>query len=838
MPKIVVKRKEEIYKEFLIRPFQSRILIGSEGDNDLIISDKKISLHQLIVLKEGTQYFIGEIDTNFDTLLNGKKVTEKSKIVSGDEIVLGEHVLIFENTLFENNTVISEPEPAGKKKKYPKIKDRKKSETEIVAKTESTAPESNQELTEEKTECADPIETEEKVVSIQELEQIEKIDDEKNEGGFETEKAPAELGRHYLIVIHGPYLGKKYPLNFGVTRIGRDKTLNDILICETPDGEVDSSISRRHATIVFDDNNYFLMDKRSKTRTRLNKRELKEDDLLQLSPNDEIEIISDQVSTIFRFMPQSSKNFSRPQKSGYWWLRNQRRLGKAVSFFSLFVFVLLIFHSFGKLMIIRQQPDPLQFNESIFYQEKNGNEILLSIAEVVASSAGLCPATADLNGDDYLDLVYLDKIGYLKVIDGRTKQDMWKILKQYRTHSNIGFVLADMNGDDQADVIFPSASSKIYALDGKTGAEIWSSPILGGNFSGAPLVVDFNGDKFPDVFVCCLSGQVHLGYGQIGDPLWKSFDAGVEITNSPSTIDINNDELPEIIFATADGKIQIYDDKINDFLTTININEEFQKIKGSFFENHTIKQKIVAGKLNADNFQDILLLTEQRHLLAFDLHGKKGIWTDSFVDKIDSATLASPILADLDNDQQLEAIVVTGGSKVIVYDGAGDGSGKRKIKWGFAPINNEQFVALPVLADINKDNYNDVLMTDFNHGIYIFDGFSGQTIYKTDSVLTEMEANIAAPLVADFNNDCWLDILYRKNNDAFYALKTNNRIFHGAVFVGQPNLTFAQNGFFSNAVLYRNLFYSILFASIIGLILIVYLNFRSAMNWKKHFQTV
>ena len=75
MPKIVVKRNAEVYKELLIRPEQGRITVGSEGDNDLIIADKKAAMHHLIIEKQGTQYFIRDLNSKFGTSLNNKKIT-------------------------------------------------------------------------------------------------------------------------------------------------------------------------------------------------------------------------------------------------------------------------------------------------------------------------------------------------------------------------------------------------------------------------------------------------------------------------------------------------------------------------------------------------------------------------------------------------------------------------------------------------------------------------------------------------------------------------------------------------------------------------------------------
>ena len=108
MLKIVVKRKTDNYKEFSIRPSQSQITVGSEGDNDLIISDKNVSPYHLIIKKEANQYFIENINSESSTLLNGKKIVKKARIVNSDKIAIGEHSLIFQNVLFGDNRTVRE----------------------------------------------------------------------------------------------------------------------------------------------------------------------------------------------------------------------------------------------------------------------------------------------------------------------------------------------------------------------------------------------------------------------------------------------------------------------------------------------------------------------------------------------------------------------------------------------------------------------------------------------------------------------------------------------------------------------------------------------------------
>jgi pSer/pThr/pTyr-binding forkhead associated (FHA) protein len=517
MPKIVVKRKAEVYKEFPIRPFQSRITIGSEGDNDLIIADKKVSMHHLVIEKESTFYYVRDNQSAFGSYLNGERIADRIPLSSGDEIKIGEHSLIFENVLFEKSIFDD-------------------GDSEIVATTEGD----NDYLPNQPTTIIEP----ETGPDGTEYDGVQ-LEEPTEQPSIITPKVITDnLVPHYLLSIYGPYLGKKYRLNYGVTRIGRDNTLNDIIIRENNKGEVDPSVSRRHATIFMEDGKYFIMDKRSKTRTHVNQNQLSEDDTVQLFTNDEIEIVSDQKSTIFRFVPEGLTNFSPPQKAGDWWIRNSDWVVRAVSALFAISLLILLISSFASLSVISQKPSPLRFSEKTFIEEQNTQQLPYQPSETVPIIQSLTPSIADLDGDGYVDIVYVDKPGIVKVIDGKTTKPLWKKLLSYQVPSPLGVVIADLNNNRLPDILIAANNSIVYAIDGKTGTEIWSSPFLGGMFSGNPVVADLNGDGLQDIFICNQSGQAHIGYGGYANPAWSTLQVEAEIKCTPSAGDVDNDGLP------------------------------------------------------------------------------------------------------------------------------------------------------------------------------------------------------------------------------------------------------------------------------------------------------
>jgi pSer/pThr/pTyr-binding forkhead associated (FHA) protein/outer membrane protein assembly factor BamB len=807
MPKIVVKRKAEVYKEFSIRPFQSRITIGSEGDNDLIIADKKVSLHHLVIEKEGTHYYVRDNHSAFGSFLNGERIADRAPLLSGDEIKLGDHSLIFENVLFEKSI----------------FEDTQSDSVKTIAKVDVSTDQSLP---------VSAFETEHNEVDLDEL----PVEERTKPSPPTTQKSTSEnLVPHYLLSIYGPYLGKKYRLNFGVTKIGRDNTLNDIVIRENSQGEVDSSVSRRHATVFMEAGNYFIMDKRSKTRTRVNRQQLGEEDVVQLFPNDEIEIVSDQKSTIFRFVPEALMNFSPPKKAGFWWIRNSVRVVPVVSTIISILLMLLLMNSWGKLRVINQQPSVLQLTEKPFISEQNISNIPLQPGESVSIMPGLAPAVADFDGDGNLDIAYVDRIGYVKVMNGKTLKPLWNKLSLYRVQLPLGMVIADLNNNKLPDILIPSNNSIIYAIDGKTGTEIWSSPLLGGIFSGNPVIADLNGDGLRDIFICSQTGQIHIGYGGFANPDWSTLHVEDEIRCTPSASDMDNDGLPEVIVGTEYGKVLIFDGTKNNFTQIININEEFKKAKGSFFEDHPIRQRIAIGKLNSDDYADFVVLTEQNHILAMDGKEFKRLWFDELESETLGSSLAPPTLADLNADGQLDVVLVTSDNTIIAYDGTGKEGGQKKINWGYIPENREQFVSYPVLVDINKDKNVDVLVAGFYGGLYIFNGRDGKLLKGYTAINHIEEAIIATPLVADLNRDKKLDILLRKNNDSFVILQTNSQVEYSSVLWGQINFDALQAG--CNSLQKRSgaKLYLAIFLSIILLVIIIGYNIYGPLKRRNLF---
>ncbi len=742
MPKIVVKKKAEIFKEYQIRPFQNRIRIGSEGDNDLILSDKKVSMHHLVIEKEGTDYYAMDTDSAFGTFLNGKKIAEKISLSSGDEISVGDHTLLFENVLFEKGYDIKSGIIAEEKDPSTGIQQQPASQPLREKSSEFTVPQ-QAEITDAE-------------LDIQEDQFSNRV-------------------QYYLLTIYGPYIGKKYHLNYGITKIGRDKTLNDIVIRENTKGDVDTSISRRHATIAYKENSFYIYDKRSKTRTYVNGIEVDEDGKAKLSHGDEIEIVSDQKSTIFRIVPEGSWDNSPPKKTGDWWVRHSNHILQISSAILVLGLLIHAFFSWRHFNVITQKPRPFKAQEQVWVTETSSMSNTGRPGEIAMRINYLTPLIGDLNGDGTNDLIYVDNTGYLQTVDGKTQKSVWTSENQYRIQLPTPVVLADLNRNMLPDIILHSFDSRIFAIDGNTGSEIWTSSLIEGELSGAPVVADINGDKLNDVISCTKHGEIHIGYATFSEPRWEIHQTNSEILCTPSAGDFNGDGIPEIAVGTENGEVFIFSGLVNKFTKIIDINEELQKAKGSFFEDHQIRGHITTGKIDTDNCDDMLVTTQQNNLIAFSGKTFKRLWFDELIPDIPlaDAPVIPPALGDLDGDKIKDVVIFTTDNKIIAYSGMGQSSDQKKIMWGFMPEINEIFLAHPVIADINKDGNADVIAAGIFGGIYIFNGKSGKILWHNEDVGNLQEAIISTPLVADMKSDEYLEIIYRRANRNICFLKTN-----------------------------------------------------------------
>lgn len=70
--------------------------LGRSQTNDVIVDDGKVSRrHALIHKQDDSEYWLIDLGSGNGTYINGRRVTQPTKLGSGDELALGEHTLTF-----------------------------------------------------------------------------------------------------------------------------------------------------------------------------------------------------------------------------------------------------------------------------------------------------------------------------------------------------------------------------------------------------------------------------------------------------------------------------------------------------------------------------------------------------------------------------------------------------------------------------------------------------------------------------------------------------------------------------------------------------------------------
>lgn len=774
MPKILVKRKAEVFQKFELPSNAVRTNVGTEADNDLVIQDKKVSMNHLQFFRQGDSYWIKDLRSAFGTFLNGQILEQPSPVKHGDQIQIGQHTLIF-------------------------LEDQDHAEPEIAS-----TPEININQFDINDDIATPLPS---IENIQATSFHLDLDNYTGQSSA-TPRTPApEIAASpgkseesvsktdtFLLAIYGPYTGKKFQLTSGETKIGRDTKLNDIVIRLNASGEVDPSISRRHATVSYQEGDYYVSDKRSKTRTHVNQHRLGENDKYKLSFGDEIEIVSDQQSTIFRVCHESHLDFSPPRRAGVWWIRFRWPLLRVASVLLFLLALVFLIKATGNRAVVNQVPDKLEFTEQVWFDPAAGKKETHTDEPEPGDSFINTPALGDLNGDGQIDVVFLDRSGRVQVISGSDKTRLWEAEDHIRARFPGQVVLADLNQDDRPDVLLCSATDRLVAIDGRLGIEIWSSSILGGGFAGLPAVADVNGDRRQDVAIATQAGALVVALGGISEPEWMTLEFDDPVKSTPSAADITGDGIPEFILGTESGMLYFFQGTHRKIVSKINVSVEISKSLETEIIRNSLHCPVSTGLLDADERPDWVVSTNNGNILALNGVSKKILWLDSSMPGIDliSSLFLPAVTTDLDRDGRDDVIGMTFDGRIRAMKGADSGGAQKIVLWEYLPDDWEKFVANPALADFNKDGTSDVVAVGVNHGLYLINGQDGTLLWRSD--FGGNNPPVTAPVVGDINHDTRLDILLTRADKKMYVYQSNARYPAGTILWAQRFANPHQNG--------------------------------------------
>lgn len=742
MPKLTIKKKAEVVAEIHLDISRTAYTIGSESYNDVVLQDKKVSIRHVRIGHAGGQYYVEDLKSAFGTRLNGRPLQKRQQIVDGDEIALGEHTIVFENTLHR---------PVG----YAGLPlDEENAERRLdLDLANGPQPQESGVPREPDNGAGEPPNSFESEYRAQRPEQQEPTNGEASDGDF------------FLLAIYGPYLGKKYSLSPGDTRIGRDVKLNDIVIRHDEQGRLDPSISRRHATVSFKPGEGFVIsDKRSKTRTYVNQRKLEPEDEVPLQVGDEIEIVSDQKSTIFRLARGDRLDFAPPRRAGTRWLRTRRPLGLAAALIVGAISLIALYTSARDLNRLQERPERVETSERLWFAPEAG-----APAEGGRSRT---LALADLSGDGRTDAVFADANGHLVAVDGHTQTPLWQ-KSDFRVHAHLPFVVDQVNQNSAADVVVVGSDSRVRALDGSLGAEIWISPILGGALTSPPAVADLNGDGLKDVAIGSQDGTIHLGYAHLYGMTWERVQTDVVTRGVLSVQDWDGDGGAEVFIGTEDGRVVILSGRTGDVTAVF----DFHEVVDGPERPQAVRHPVALADLNANGIPDLLITSTQGYSLALEGRTSQPLWQQRIEPGDPDNFWPASALGDLDGDDVADALLASSTRLRAVH---GSTASETAVLWEYAP-EETAFATPPVLADVNNDGAADVAVVTHSGEIVFLDGPSGVPLHRSRPT-----PGVVSPLrAADLGGDAYLDFVFIGNDFNIYHLATNGPVAPNSVLWGQ-----------------------------------------------------
>ncbi|MCG8606194.1 FHA domain-containing protein [bacterium] len=816
MAKLIIRKEDKIVKKISVHSDVLAFTIGSEAGNDIVLKDASISYFHVQFERQDESYYVRDLQSEWGTFLNGRKISSRTLINDNDEIGIGNHNITFIATPLPANQSVDETTfsaamqdlPAAQEtdQVYPSLmnmdrwtKDKEPStnkERDLIVGTNGNGngngafshtdePPSSDYDNGHGGENASPYPTEDSLTysesdfsfdseSCENSAELESEINTDSADGFGEQRQ--ENTEHFLVGIYGYYYGRKFKISRPETRIGRNVKLNNIVVSKNSKGETDQSVSRRQATITYENGRYQLTDKRSKSRTVINRYQLDVDDKIDIYPGDEIEIMSDQKNHIFRMVEKGNWDFSFPKRTGDWHIRFRT---VALNTYAV-AFLTLMFILAGKALFTYSkasyQPNPLTVEASNWFSdtEKSG---------LIDAPYNSYPAIADINRDKIVDLIYIDEENVLKCIDGEVKEVLWQA-DDFKADASLPITVADINNDRRQDILVVSQDMRVRAIDGLWGIEIWQSPILAGPLTGAPVVTDFNQDGFEDVAIVSKSSAIYLGYSNYRTARWVTLSTDESLRSISASTEFNGDKTPRLFVGTESGKVLIVDGVGPKVISRIDINEELSKADGNYFQDQ-IEYPVAVTDLNGDNSHDVVVYTAQNNVIVFHGESFDRLWFSAESEAFEEGTLSQQMaLGDLDGDKLPDLVLLSPRGRLRALKGTGDRHGRGLELWAIPTPRHSYTLASLSLADFNNNGTQDVLVTTDTGSIQIREGMTGETIWQGS---TEVPSLIGAPVIGDLDHNNQLDIVHLSGNGELYKLQTNRFISKDAIVWGQPH---------------------------------------------------
>lgn len=320
----------------------------------------------------------------------------------------------------------------------------------------------------------------------------------------------------------------------------------------------------------------------------------------------------------------------------------------------------------------------------------------------IADRIVAAPVLGDISGDGVTDIVLATIAGDVVAMNGEGRT-LWRS----EPDGELGAIvnrpaLLDVNGDGVDDVIVPSEERGVVALDGSRGWEIWhTAEMVDSGIVSSPLIVDVEGDGHKDIVVVTQDGVALAIAGQDGRAwrVWQNAEMGRISYASPVLLNVGKDRA--IVIATDGGGMNALRAENGRFAWQTRSND-------SFFASP------VATDINGDGAKDIAGITDNGDVVAINGQNGDEIWRQ----QLGVEVAASPALFDFTNDGIRDLLVLAQDGRMLVINAT---TGRAALSARLEGA--DEFIASPVLGDLNRDELVDAVMASRNGQIFAY-GFN------------------------------------------------------------------------------------------------------------------
>ena len=443
---------------------------------------------------------------------------------------------------------------------------------------------------------------------------------------------------------------------------------------------------------------------------------------------------------------------------------------KTLSSILLFVFILTAFTG------LKVELNALQnINKNTDYQINNIRFIYTEDQDRVMGfpsdkSYSVQPFVLDIDDDSFLETII---VGNMEGIEGKViymvKNEAivsgWplELFWEMRDVETLGRM--DLNNGTEPNIIFrygkegvlTNETTAFFAVDSEGNINHSWGFELSGSFVYHTIFSDLNDDGEKEFVLLDTNRTVyyldHLGNNMTNWPI-KVNDSTNFIP--PVAEDITNDGEKEIIVTTDTGTVYAWflnGSLVEGFPLSINVTypgiEEFREAP-------------MIGDFNLDGDKDLFIASTVSYLYGITLNSENNkTWEE--VIPLPVYTSTQGIAYDIDNDGYLEILQLYS-SGLAIYNAT------ETINQEFLFLAGSSYFGSPAIADLNNDNKVEIIVLSFNY-VYILE-HDGNLLEQIPNWVTT--ADRVSPIIYDFDEDNEIEVIHLSRDGALLIKETND----------------------------------------------------------------